>query len=78
MEVMNGAELYDYYSSMQGAEKLQTIAMWTPELRNRDYDWWNANTHTGFAQDYHISVSGGKREAPLPISRSATTMKMAP
>ncbi len=62
MEVMNGAELYDYYSSMQGAEKLQTIAMWTPELRNRDYDWWNANTHTGFAQDYHISVSGGNEK----------------
>lgn len=59
MEVMNGAELYDYYSSMQGAEKLATIPMWTPELRNRNFDWWDAATHTGFAQDYHIAISGG-------------------
>lgn len=62
MEVMNGAELYDYYASMQGAEKLATIPMWTPELRNRDFDWWDAATHTGFAQDYHISVSGGSEK----------------
>ncbi|MCM1029436.1 MAG: TonB-dependent receptor [Pseudoflavonifractor sp.] len=59
LEVMNGAELYDYYASMQGADKLATIPMWTPELRNRNFDWWDAATHTGFAQDYHIAISGG-------------------
>lgn len=59
LEVMNGAELYDYYSSMLGAEKLQTIGMWTPELRERNFDWWDAATHTGFAQDYHVAISGG-------------------
>lgn len=62
LEVMNGAELYDYYTSMQGAEKLQTIAMWTPELRNRNFDWWDDATHTGFAQDYHIAISGGNEK----------------
>lgn len=59
MEVMNGAELYDYYNSMQGAEKLASVAMWTPALRNRDFNWWDNATHTGVAQDYHLSISGG-------------------
>lgn len=60
MSVHNGAELYDYFASMQDpGNKLAAIPLWTPELRNRNFDWWDNATHTGFAQDYHVSISGG-------------------
>lgn len=62
LEVMNGTELYDYYTSMAGAEKLATIPMWSPALRDRNFDWWDEATHTGFAQDYHVAISGGSEK----------------
>lgn len=60
MEVYDGAGLYDYFASMQDpGNKLAAISLWTPELRNRNFDWWDNATHTGFAQDYHVAISGG-------------------
>ncbi|MDE6587627.1 MAG: TonB-dependent receptor [Paramuribaculum sp.] len=60
MKVYDGAGLYDYFASMQDpGNKLSTIALWTPELRNQNFDWWDNATHTGFAQDYHVAISGG-------------------
>ncbi|MBD5244084.1 MAG: TonB-dependent receptor [Barnesiella sp.] len=58
LEMMNGAELYDYYASFQNAESIR-FTRWTPELRNDNFDWWDLATHTGFSQDYHVSISGG-------------------
>ena len=58
MEMMDGAELYDYYASFNNPEML-TFARWTPELRNSNFDWWDLATQTGFTQDYNLSVSGG-------------------
>lgn len=58
LEVMNGSELYDYYASFQNASVINS-PLWTPELRNRNFDWWDEATHTGFAQDYHASIAGG-------------------
>lgn len=58
IHMMNGAELYDYYASMQNPEDIKH-ALWTPELRNKNFDWWDLATHTGFAQDYSIALSGG-------------------
>lgn len=59
-DVMNGAELYDYVASMQNVEeKLGEAKWWTPELRNKNYDWWKDATQTGFAQEHNFSISGG-------------------
>ncbi|MDE6524162.1 MAG: TonB-dependent receptor, partial [Paramuribaculum sp.] len=33
-----------------------------PELRNDDFNWWDLATHTGFSQDYHVSISGGNEK----------------
>lgn len=58
MEMMNGAELYDYYASFTNADDI-TFSRWTPELRNCDFSWWDLASQTGFTQDYNISLSGG-------------------
>lgn len=59
-DVMDGAELYDYIASMEGVEaKLGEAKWWTPELRNKNYDWWKDATQTGFAQEHNLSISGG-------------------
>ncbi len=58
LEMMNGAELYDYYSSYANADEIQ-FPRWNTELRNSNFDWWNLATKTGFNQDYNISITGG-------------------
>lgn len=58
IHMMNGAELYDYYASMQNPEDIKHT-LWTPELRNKNFDWWDLATKTGFAQDYNVSFAGG-------------------
>ncbi len=57
-EVMDGAGLYDYFASFQNADAIK-FTRWTPELRNDNFSWWDLATHTGFSQDYHVSISGG-------------------
>lgn len=61
MEMMDGAELYDFYASMyrtatsdapQGPE-------WNTNLKGRDYNWWDSAVKTGFGQEYNLSFSGG-------------------
>jgi TonB-linked SusC/RagA family outer membrane protein len=58
LEVMNGAELYDYFQSFANQETI-TFPRWNKDLRNANYDWWDLATQTGLAQDYNVSVSGG-------------------
>lgn len=58
LEVMNGAELYDYYASFQNANEI-AFTRWNPELRNSNFSWWDLATQTGFTQDYHVAISGG-------------------
>jgi TonB-dependent outer membrane receptor, SusC/RagA subfamily, signature region len=60
IKMMNGAQLYDYYSSFQNAKEIN-FARWSPELRNDNYDWWDLASQTGVAQDYNISLSGGTK-----------------
>ncbi|WP_455665977.1 SusC/RagA family TonB-linked outer membrane protein [Phocaeicola sp.] len=62
VEMMNGEELYDYYSSFQNADMLTSLTWWKPELRNRNFDWWDLATKTGFTQDYNISLQGGNEK----------------
>lgn len=58
LEMMDGAEMYDYFKSFNNPEKL-SFTRWTPELRNSNFDWWNLATQSGFTQDYNLSISGG-------------------
>jgi TonB-linked SusC/RagA family outer membrane protein len=58
MEVMNGAELYDYFKSFSNQEMI-AFPRWNEQLRNSNYDWWDLATQTGAAQDYNVSLSGG-------------------
>ncbi|MBQ2857913.1 MAG: TonB-dependent receptor [Bacteroidaceae bacterium] len=58
LEVMNGAELYDYYSSFANANEI-AFTRWNSDLRNSNFSWWDLATQTGFTQDYNVSISGG-------------------
>lgn len=58
LKMMNGAELYDYYKSFSNAEEI-SFPRWNEDLRNSNYNWWDLATHTGFTQDYNISLSTG-------------------
>ncbi len=58
LEVMNGAELYDYYASFANANEI-AFTRWNSDLRNSDFSWWDLATQTGFTQDYNVSISGG-------------------
>ncbi len=61
LEVMSGAELYDYYASFQNADEIK-FTRWNPDLRDSNFDWWDLATKTGFTQDYHVSISGGSEK----------------
>ena len=58
LEVMNGAELYDYYASFANANEI-AFTRWNSDLRNSNFSWWDLATQTGFTQDYNVSLSGG-------------------
>lgn len=61
MEVMNGAELYDYYASFPNQEDIK-FSRWNPELRNANFDWGELASQAGFTQNYNISLSGGNEK----------------
>ena len=65
--VMNGSELYDYYKSFSNQSAIQ-FPQYTDDLRNKNFDWWDCATHTGVAQDYNISLSGGSEKMKTYIS----------
>lgn len=58
LQVMNGAELYDYYASFQNAESI-SFPRWNADLRNSNFDWWDLATRSGFVQDHNVSISTG-------------------
>lgn len=61
LEMMNGAELYDYYASFNNPEMV-AFPRWNPELRNSNFNWWDLATQAGFTQDYNISLAGGNEQ----------------
>ncbi len=67
LEMMNGAELYDYYKSFNNQEMIN-FTRWNPELRNADFNWWNLATQSGFTQDYNLSISGGNENLKSYLS----------
>ncbi|WP_219848009.1 SusC/RagA family TonB-linked outer membrane protein [Sphingobacterium gobiense] len=58
VSMMNGAELYDYYSSFENAGDI-SFPRWNSELRNSNFDWWDLATKTGFTQNHNLTVQGG-------------------
>ncbi|ATA74489.1 TonB-dependent receptor [Capnocytophaga sp. H2931] len=58
LQVMNGAELYDYFQSFSNASTI-SAPRWNLELRNSNFDWWEEATRAGFVRDYTASISGG-------------------
>ena len=61
MEMMNGAELYDYYASFPNQEDIK-FSRWNPDLRNAIFDWGDLASQAGFTQDYNLSLSGGNEK----------------
>lgn len=61
LKMMNGQELYDYYSSFANVKEI-AFPRWKPELRNSNFDWWKLATRSGFTQDYNLSVQGGSEQ----------------
>lgn len=60
LEMMNGADLYDYFSKFSNANDLPNkIKRWGPDLRNSNFDWFKNAIHNGLTQDYNLSISGG-------------------
>lgn len=66
-EVMNGAELYDYFKSFSNQEDIK-FPRWNSDLRNDNFNWWDNATQLGFAQDYNFSVSGGTEDLKVYTS----------
>lgn len=67
-KIMNGEELYDLYDSFSNPEAFSNNWWWTPDLRNKNFDWWDNATQTGFAQDYNVSVNGGNEKLRSYVS----------
>lgn len=65
--VMNGAELYDYYKSFSNQSTIN-FPRWNEDLRNSNFDWWDNATKTGFAQDYNVSINGGAENMKMFFS----------
>lgn len=70
LQVMNGAELYDYYSKFSNAEQI-AFPRWNKDLRNSNFDWWNFASQTGVVQDYNLSLSGGSEKLRSLVSVGA-------
>lgn len=58
LEMMDGAELYDYYKSFSNADQIN-FPRWNEDLRNANFDWWDLATQSGVTQEYNVSLSGG-------------------
>ncbi|MDR0891917.1 MAG: carboxypeptidase-like regulatory domain-containing protein [Mediterranea sp.] len=46
LQMMDGAELYDYYKSFSNSESVN-FPRWNEDLRNDNFDWWKLSTRTG-------------------------------
>jgi len=67
LEVMNGAELYDYFASFTNANTI-SFPRWKPELRNSNFSWWDLATKQGFNQNHNITFQGGTEKLQSLLS----------
>ena len=61
LEVMDGAELYDYFKSFSNQEAIK-FPRYNEDLRNSNFSWWDLATKSGFNQEYNISLQGGSEK----------------
>ena len=61
MEMMDGAEFYDYYKSFQNVEAVN-FPRWNEDLRNSNFDWFKLAKKTGSTQDYNVTLNGGNEK----------------
>ncbi len=62
LQVMNGAELYDYYKSFSNQQDI-AFPRWNADLRNSNFSWWDLASQTGVVQNYNVSISNGSEKA---------------
>lgn len=60
LEMMDGAEFYDYYKSFQNVESVN-FPRWKEDLRNSNFDWFKLAKKTGSTQDYNLTLNGGSQ-----------------
>ena len=60
LEMMDGAEFYDYYKSFQNVESVN-FPRWNEDLRNSNFDWFKLAKKTGSTQDYTLTLNGGSQ-----------------
>ncbi|MFV0546543.1 MAG: TonB-dependent receptor [Bacteroides sp.] len=58
LEMMNGKELYDYYSSFSNVDQIK-FTRWNEDLQKSNFNWWDLATQDGFNQEYNVSLQGG-------------------
>ena len=58
LEMMDGAEFYDYYKSFQNVESVN-FPRWNEDLRSSNFDWFKLAKKTGSTQDYNLTLNGG-------------------
>ena len=60
LEMMDGAEFYDYYKSFQNVESVN-FPRWNEDLRSSNFDWFKLAKKTGSTQDYNLTLNGGSQ-----------------
>lgn len=67
-EVMNSAQMYDYYRQFGDSFNSAENAWYNPELLNRDYNWVDNGTQTGVVQDHNLIFTAGEENSKTYIS----------
>lgn len=67
LQMMNGAELYDYFDSFSNRDQIK-FPRWNSDLRNSNFDWWDLATRNGFTQNHNLSIQGGTEELQSYLS----------
>lgn len=66
MNMMDGAELYDFHKTMFSSIAFKT--KYPKELRDQSYDWRKGFFGLGNTQDYYVSVSGATEKTNYFVS----------
>lgn len=63
-KLMNGTEMYDFYANVLNYNDKD----FTPEIRNRNFDWVRNGTEAGVTQNHTLEFSGGNDRSRTYIS----------
>ncbi|WP_417444360.1 SusC/RagA family TonB-linked outer membrane protein [Joostella sp.] len=67
-EVMNSQQLYNYYEGFGDTFNQNDNEWYNPSLLDRDYDWIDNGTQTGFVQDHNLVFTAGTEKSKTYIS----------